>query len=79
MYLHTLIFRTQFIHRTYRKGWKKGLKLLNVQDGIRPYRMEKQLKINNLYMYDYLIAKSSVSGLFLPVQEGEKIGQRTQF
>ena len=38
---------------------EKGQKLLNVQDGIRPYRPEKQLKINNSYMYDYLIDKST--------------------
>ena len=43
-------------------GWKKGQKLLNVQDGIRPYRTEKQLKINNSYMYDYLIVKSMCVG-----------------
>jgi len=43
----------------YPTGWKKGKKLLNVQDGIRPYRTEKQLKINNFYMYDYLIVKST--------------------
>ena len=34
--------------------------MINVQDGIRPYRTEKQSKINNSYMYVYLILKSNL-------------------
>ena len=59
---YTLIFRNT-IYRMYRTGWKKSQKLLNVQDGIRPYRTEKQVKINNSYMYDYLIVKSINNGV----------------
>ena len=37
----------------------KSWKLINVHHGIRPYRLENHPKINNSYMYDYLIDKSS--------------------
>ena len=39
--------------------WKKTQKLINVQNGISPYRVENQSKINKSYMYDYLRPKSS--------------------
>ena len=32
---------------------------MNVQNGISPYRVENQSKINKSYMYDYLRPKSS--------------------
>ena len=44
--------------------WKTQ-KLINVQDGISPYRMENQSKFNKSYMYDYLRPKSSQFDSFL--------------
>ena len=53
-------------HLFYKTFWpfcytdgKKGQKWINVQDGISPYRAENSSKINNSYMYDYLILKST--------------------
>ena len=43
---------------TLRTGGKKDEKIINVQDGISPYRTEKQSKINKWYMYLYLRLKS---------------------
>ena len=45
---------------TLRTGGKKDEKRINVQDGISPYSAENSSKINNSYMYDYLIVKSKV-------------------
>ena len=44
---------------TLRTGGKKDEKIINVQDGISPYRTEKYSKINSAYMYLYLILKST--------------------
>ena len=46
---------------TIRTGGKKDEKIINVQDGIRPYRTEKQSKINKWYMYLYSRLKSSTN------------------
>ena len=43
---------------TIRIGGKKDEKIINVQDGISPYRTEKQSKINKSYMYLYSRLKS---------------------
>ena len=43
---------------TIRTGGKKDEKIINVQDGISPYRTEKQSKINKWYMYLYSRLKS---------------------
>ena len=43
---------------TLRTGGKKDGKIINVQDGISPYRTEKQSKINKSYMYLYSRLKS---------------------
>ena len=45
---------------TIRTGGKKDEKIINVQDGISPYRTEKQSKINKWYMYLYSRLKSSL-------------------
>ena len=44
---------------TLRTGGKKDEKIINVQDGISPYRTEKQSKINKSYMYLYSRLKST--------------------
>ena len=44
---------------TLRTGGKKDEKIINVQDGISPYRTEKQSKINKWYMYLYSRLKST--------------------
>ena len=44
---------------TLRTGGKKDEKIINVQDGISPYRTEKQSKINKSYMYLYSRLKSN--------------------
>ena len=44
------------------RGERKVWKSINVQDGISPYRAGNQPKINNSYMYDYLIFKSTIFG-----------------
>ena len=50
---------------TLRTGGKKDGKIINVQDGISPYRTEKQSKINSAYMYLYLILKSTKVSIWL--------------
>ena len=48
-----------FVYAIEHTDVKKPQKLINVQDGIRPYRVENQSKINKSYMYDYLRPKST--------------------
>ena len=48
----------KFLQSNLQTDVKKTQKLLNVQDGISPYRVENQSKINKPYMYDYLRPKS---------------------
>ena len=47
-------------------GKRKVRKLINVQDVISQYRVENHPKINNSYMYDYLIVKSILPKRFIP-------------
>ena len=39
-------------------------KMINVQDGISPYRMKNYPKINKSYMYLYLVLKSIFPKVF---------------
>ena len=47
-----------FSYTIERTDVKKTQKLIKVQEGISPYRVENQSKINKSYMYDYLRLKS---------------------
>ena len=54
--------------QTIHTGGKKDEKIINVQDGISPYRTEKQSKINKWYMYLYSRLKSSANPVYVPTR-----------